>query len=613
MSIAKRALAALSVVTLSVCFATSAKAQLIFSPAEFEQDKLEMLGELSRPIKNCLPKGAGSGVSAVNADSPMFFGCWDWHSSVHASYSMYAIYRHTGDASYRTFVEQTVKPELMNAELNYMQTRLVNNSSEILYGNAWFIALAIEREKATGQTDMRPLAEWAANRIRTFITAQTPANIRSRVLNTNYQNMSWALIHLDLWAKWTGNTELRAYTRSVADTYLFEPALDGDTSAGCPITKDTGAASNFFSPCILRLAAVAKIYGAEQADWLRARIPDSVFVEPILVNQGDISHINGDNWSRAFGLWWIYQVTNQPTMRANALRILVDHFAQPTHWDVVSAYDVSHWVAQYAVRLIDSSYEANLPDTQPKLPLQLAIGNSWALGGTGPLPNPNGYAARLNQTLQAQRGPVRFVDLGKATGTTTLANLVSRRLPYATDLLARQQLEDASIRDAALITVHTGFDVAFVTPTTAAACGTTPLESCTNFTKALATQYSNAIAAAQNNWATVRENLGTVLSQLKAAAPRSRIVIGTYDNGYRDCNLSAAAKMKTQSIVAGYLEGGGMFGVGLNNVIRQVAAANGVSVAEVSNLLGPGDWAADCTNPSDAGHAKIASAFLAAP
>ena len=65
--------------------------------------------------------------------------------------------------------------------------------------------------------------------------------------------------------------------------------------------------------------------------------------------------------------------------------------------------------------------------------------------------------------------------------------------------------------------------------------------------------------------------------------------------------------------MAGYLEGGGPFGVGLNNVIRQVAAANGVSVAEISNLLGPGDWAADCFNPRDAGHAKIAQAFLAAP
>lgn len=609
----KRALTAVCALTLHALLVSASNAQLIFSPAEFEQDRLEMLGELSRPIKDCLPKGAGSGFSAVNSDSPMFHGCWDWHSAVHAAYSLYAIYRHTGDVSYRTFVEQKVKPELMNAELAYMQTRLFNNSSEQLYGNSWFIALAIEREEATGQTDMRPLAEWAANRMRMFITGLTPANVRTRVLNTNYQNLSWALIHIDLWAKFTGNDELRQYARSVAQEYLFDPVLDGDTAQGCPITKDTGAASNFFSPCILRLAAVAKIYGAEQADWLRARIPDSIFVEPILVNPGDISHINGDNWSRAFGLWWIYQVTNQETVRANALRILVDHFAQPTHWDIASAYDVSHWVAQYAVRLIDSSFESNVPDTTPKLPLQLALGNSWALGGTGPLVNPNGYAARLQQTLQSQRGPIRLVDIGKATGTTTTANLVSRRLPYALDLLERSQLQAPAIRDAVLITLHTGFDTSFVTPATAAACGTTPPEQCTTFLRALVTQYTNAQASAANDWAQLRANLGAILSQLRAAAPRTRIVIGTYDNGYRDCNLSAAAKTKTQAIVAGYLEGGGPFGVGLNNVIRQVAAANGVSVAEISNLLGPGDWSADCFNPSDAGHAKIAQAFLAAP
>jgi hypothetical protein len=76
-----------------------------------------------------------------------------------------------------------------------------------------------------------------------------------------------------------------------------------------------------------------------------------------------------------------------------------------------------------------------------------------------------------------------------------------------------------------------------------------------------------------------RANLGAILSQLRATAPRTRIVIGTYDNGYRDCICPQPPSAKTQAIVAGYLEGGGPFGVGLNNVIRQVAAANGVSVA----------------------------------
>src|SRR5215467_12590367 len=150
-----------------------------YSPANFEAERLDMLRGLSRPIEDCLPR-YGTGAQGANADSPMFHGCWDWHSAVHAAYSLYSIYRHTGDPSYRTFVETQVRPELFNAELNYMMTRLFNNSSEQLYGNSWFIALARERELATGQSDMRPLAEFAAQRIRTIISGLTPTTARTR-------------------------------------------------------------------------------------------------------------------------------------------------------------------------------------------------------------------------------------------------------------------------------------------------------------------------------------------------------------------------------------------------------------------------------------------------
>jgi hypothetical protein len=263
-----------------------------------------------------------------------------------------------------------------------------------------------------------------------------------------------------------------------------------------------------------------------------------VFVEPILVAPGDISHVNGDNWPRSFALWWIYQATNQETVRANSIRILVEHFAQPDHRDILSAYDVSHWVAQYAVRMIDSSYEPNDSVAPPELPLQMAIGDSWALGGAGPLPNPNGYASLLQQSFSQQLGSsVRFVDIGKATGTATTANLVSRRLPYALDLIAGwEDTQPAPIQSPLFISIHIGFDVAFATPTAVQQCGTTGPEQCNALLQALAAPYSRALGA----------------------------------------------------------------------------AANGIKVAEISGLLGSGDWAADCFNPSDAGHAKIARAFRAA-
>src|SRR5262249_33501240 len=149
-----------------------------------------------------------------------------------------------------------------------------------------------------------------------------------------------------------------------------------------------------------------------------------------------------------------------------------------------------------------------------------------------------------------------------------------------------------------------GFEASFFNPSVAQQCGTTPPEQCNAVLQALASQYTRALNASANGFANVRANLSAILSQLKAAAPRTPIVIGTYDNEYRTCNVPAAVKLKTMLLVDQYLEGGGSFAGGLNNVIRQVAAANGVPVADVSGMLGPDDWTADCLNPSASGHAK---------
>src|SRR6185295_2546790 len=101
-----------------------------------------------------------------------------------------------------------------------------------------------------------------------------------------------------------------------------------------------------------------------------------------------------------------------------------------------------------------------------------------------------GYVSVLNQKLKDRYGSdVRMVNMGKVTGTTTLANLVALRLPYSIDLLdAYQDEANASIRSPLLITLHTGFDVKFVTPANVSACGTTPPEQCTSLQTILTNQ-----------------------------------------------------------------------------------------------------------------------------
>jgi lysophospholipase L1-like esterase len=62
------------------------------------------------------------------------------------------------------------------------------------------------------------------------------------------------------------------------------------------------------------------------------------------------------------------------------------------------------------------------------------------------------------------------------------------------------------------------------------------------------------------------------------------------------------------------LEGGLGVTVGLNDLIRSIAAAHGVLVAETYGQLGPGELVggSDCLHPNDAGYQRITEAFAAA-
>jgi lysophospholipase L1-like esterase len=62
------------------------------------------------------------------------------------------------------------------------------------------------------------------------------------------------------------------------------------------------------------------------------------------------------------------------------------------------------------------------------------------------------------------------------------------------------------------------------------------------------------------------------------------------------------------------LEGGLGVTVGLNDLIRSIAAASGVLVAVTYGRLGPGDLVggSDCLHPNDAGYQLVTAAFAAA-
>ncbi len=334
---------------------------------EFREDRTGLYNTLAPPFVDCFKRHD----SAIDPLSPIFHGCLDWHSAVHAAYSHHALYRHTGAYAYMDLVEQQIAPQgvsLIAAEQVYEQAKGADLPlTENPYGFGWFLILARERELATGKTDFRPMANYAANQMVTwFQTRATEDDARDYILDTAHANYSWSLINLDVWARFTNDATLLAEVREAS-----EPLLE---NFSCPATRDAGATQPGFQPaCLMRLTAVAHIWGDHAKDWVSARLPDDLYVPPRTVYASGACHQGGQNFLRSFALFQLYQLTGNTNLRDNYVELIRYHVSRP---DLYIDPDYlgdpgymcySHWVAQVGVRSISESFESK-PATPEALP-----------------------------------------------------------------------------------------------------------------------------------------------------------------------------------------------------------------------------------------------------
>jgi hypothetical protein len=339
--------------------------------AQFQADRTSLYNKLAPPFVDCFKRRD----SAIDPLSPIFHGCIDWHSAVHAAYSHHALYRHTGAYAYLDLVEQQIAPQgvsLIPAEQVYEQAKAPNFPlTENPYGFGWFLILARERELATGKRDFREMAGFAANQmVSWFQTRATNNDARTFILNTAHPNYSWSLINLDVWARYTDDPALLAAVRD-ATKPLFSTELD----RSCPATRDALQERPGFMPaCLMRLAAVAHVWGDHVKDWVLARLPvGGMHVAPVTAPGG--CHQGGQNFSRAFALYQLYLVTGDTQYRDNYVELIRYHvgrpdlYIDPDYLGDPGYLCYSHWVAQFGVRSISQSFEERpaTPDVLPPL------------------------------------------------------------------------------------------------------------------------------------------------------------------------------------------------------------------------------------------------------
>ena len=294
---------------------------------------------LSEPIAAC--------VARRDTDHPVFRGCIDWHSSVHGVWALSAYGRFTGDRRYDEMVQALLSPNRLAEERAYLRA---HPAFELPYGRAWFLRLAVDYRRAFADERLDDIARDLAQSLVAHYSRVAPDPE-----STAYDSATWALINLYDYGAFKGDQGILTFVRGKVRRFYLRSEV-------CPLQRVEVATREFMAVCTNWAWLVGKVLPREQfKDWLAVFLPASLLIEPI--EDAASVHQAGLNFSRGWGLWALYRITNERRFLDAYLRHFESTFERPDIWK--GDYDrLSHWVAQFGMLALSMTYD-DPPRTRP--------------------------------------------------------------------------------------------------------------------------------------------------------------------------------------------------------------------------------------------------------
>jgi len=298
--------------------------------------------------------GDGTYLKTPQQLHPAFYGCFDWHSSVHGHWTLVTILKDFPDFESRDVVLAKLKATLTETnilkEIDYFDDQY-NKTFERTYGWAWLLKLAEslkEWDTPEGQQLSKNLAPLTALIEEKCIAFFNKLNYPIRVgehPNTAF-GMSFALDYAKKY-----NPELEQVIIDKAKVFYLK-------DEGCPITWEPGG-FDFLSPCLQEASLMAKVLPkTEYIKWLDAFLPNfrhnpSQFINTVEVvdkTDGKMAHLDGLNFSRAWCLYEMGLILDNQNMKALANT----HFNASYDKMDTGEYAGAHWLASFALYALKS-------------------------------------------------------------------------------------------------------------------------------------------------------------------------------------------------------------------------------------------------------------------
>jgi hypothetical protein len=301
----------------------------------------------------------GDDVRRPRAMHPAFYGCFDWHSTVHGHWMLVHLLRlfpNMPEAKQvRTALDANLSEKNIAGEVAYLKQ--ANRASfERTYGWAWLLKLADELhdwKDEDGQRwshNLQPLADALVEKYLAFLPKQNYP-IRTGV----HPNTAFGLAFALDYARTFGNQKLESLLVERSRTYYGR-------DVNYPGAWEPGG-EDFFSPAFMEADLMRRVMSrAEFTNWFRRFLPGIARNQPrellqpaIVTDRTDpkLVHLDGLNLSRAWCMRSIAAAlpTSDPARRILA-RSAAAHANAALPYIASGNYEGEHWLASFAVYML---------------------------------------------------------------------------------------------------------------------------------------------------------------------------------------------------------------------------------------------------------------------
>lgn len=285
---------------------------------------------------------------------PSFYGCLDWHSSVHGHWMLVKILKEFPAISIRdsitTLLNTSFDPARIKAEAAYFKDFKNSNVFERTYGWAWLLKLDEELKTSNDPAlrgwyeALQPLTTEIVNLWKNFIPKQTYPN-RTGV----HPNTAFGLVFALDWARTAKDTAFEAAIIKKAKEFYLN-----NTATPAYLEPD---GTDFLSPSLEIADLMSRILNkADFEKWLdtfyESRSIQNIMKLPIVSDRTDfqIVHLDGLSLSKAWCMKGIAKTLPASSKTKMLFEETAKTFLEQTLPMVTSGnYGGDHWLASFAI------------------------------------------------------------------------------------------------------------------------------------------------------------------------------------------------------------------------------------------------------------------------